>query len=368
MTSTLALTRAVAAHGLPGTLTDPPATPLEPNAWRPLVSHVRSQRLSGHLATAVASGAWPATEEQVRETNDLHVTEMCAVLLLENLMLDVVERLESAGVAVRVLKGSAVAHLDYELPFQRSFGDVDLLVQAEQYDTVTATLARLGHQRLFNEPRAGFDRRFGKGTCFRTPDGYELDVHRTFAMGPLGLRVRLDDLWATSSSFRIADRTLQALAPETRFLHACFHLLARSEQRLVPQRDIAEMVLHGRFDFDSALELAERWNAKTVIARAVHTTWATLEIADVTKVSTWAYRYQPSAEESRELAVYARPGHTYAIECLAALRAIPSFRDKVRFIRALALPEASYLAARDGGMVRRMRRAIRELRAARTLS
>ena len=84
------------------------------------------------------------------------------------------------------------------------------------------TLVAVGHRRKFPEPRPGFDRRFGKGSCLVSPGGHEIDLHRTLAMGPYGVRIDLEDLWRRSSSFGLAGRQFLALGPEERLsTHVC---------------------------------------------------------------------------------------------------------------------------------------------------
>ncbi|MBA3621797.1 MAG: hypothetical protein H0W51_05695 [Euzebyales bacterium] len=59
-------------------------------------------------------------------------------------------------------------------------------------------LGNCGYRRSWPQLRPGFDRRFGKGAPLRRDEGWELDLHRTFVMGPFGLTVDLDGLFASS--------------------------------------------------------------------------------------------------------------------------------------------------------------------------
>ena len=107
-------------------------------------------------------------------------------------MLRTVQRLDSVGIPVRVLKGTASSHLDYPDPALRTYGDVDLLVPGDHYEQAVRLLVSDGAHRRYPEPRTGFDRRFGKGCSLRTPDGLEVDLHRTFTMGPYGESLALE--------------------------------------------------------------------------------------------------------------------------------------------------------------------------------
>ena len=54
---------------------------------------------------------------------------MQSCVQLERVLLETVAELDALGAEFRVLKGTAVAHLDYPDPSWRGFGDIDLLVR-----------------------------------------------------------------------------------------------------------------------------------------------------------------------------------------------------------------------------------------------
>ena len=179
--------RAVAAYGLPGTLTELPATPMPDSAWQQLLTDVRVHRLTGHLVHALLDGAFPAVDGQVQEAALAHAHAMTSALVLESVLLDAAAVLAAAGIQIRVLKGSASAHLDYRDPALRSFGDVDLLVRSNDVDEAVRILRQSGYERRYPQPRAGFDARFAKSVTLFSSEGHEIDLHRTLVLGPLGL-------------------------------------------------------------------------------------------------------------------------------------------------------------------------------------
>ena len=301
------------------------------------------------------------TDEQAEEAFGAHRASMASALLLELTLIRLAEQLEAAGVEFRVLKGTAVAHLDYPEPSLRAFGDIDLLVRSSQFDRAIDTLTRAGHQRKFPEPRPGFDRRFSKGSCVVTPEGHEIDVHRTFAMGPFGMTVDLGDLWARSSTFQLAGRSLSALGPEERFLHACFHAaLGEAVPRLTTLRDIAQMRTSGDLDLDRVSALSAAWKADAVTARALSLTADVLQL-EPDDLLRWARERTPTRRERRALAVYADPGQTYAAKSFAAVRAIPRWRDRAAFVLTLAFPRRRYLEQRQEKALRRWRRGLAQV-------
>jgi Uncharacterised nucleotidyltransferase len=353
---------AIAATGLLGTTLGLPPVPLADEAWASLIEGVHRERLSGFLLAAIDNEPSMVTESQREAATELHLESMVTVVLLERSMLMAVEVLESAGVQPRVLKGSAVAHLDYAEAAMRPFIDVDLLIRPEQFDAAVTALVAAGYARNYPEPRPSFDRRFSKGVSFRGPDNCELDLHRTFVMGPYGLTLDLDQLWETSEDFTVAGRTLSALGSEARLLHACYHAsLGDARPRLVPRRDIAEMVLFGRPDLDRLHGLARDSRAESVLAEAVRSAWKTLAIADTVALSAWAADYRTPPRDRRDIDVYLGPNNNYAAKSLAALRVLPNWRDRAAFLTALTLPQTSYLGERHDGLGSRLRHGVSDV-------
>lgn len=349
------LARAVAAHGLAGTTLHLPTEPLRMGQFLQLLRSAQLQRITGLLWAAMRDGALPTTDEQLERAEWAHVEALAGVLSLERFLLDTVEALRGAGIPTRVLKGPALAHLDYPDPAWRTFGDVDLLVRAEDFDGAVAVITSLGHRRRNPEPRPGFDRRFSKGTSFLTDEGLELDLHRTFTMGPFGVRLALAELWSGSREFRLCGHRLEALRLEERFVHACYHaVLGEATPRLVPLRDVAQLALDRSLDLGRVQQLIRASGGEAVVSRAVRHAWHELAIADVIAVSAWAEAYRVNSRETADLAVY-EAGSTYAIKSMASIRALPTWHDRVSFVHALALPERSYLGSRHAGRWTRLR-------------
>jgi hypothetical protein len=366
MASSPLLVPAVAAHGLQGATLVLPETAVEPPVWAHLMALARHERITGLVVNAILDGALPATVEQTEEAQLAHRSSMVTALALEATLVRTAAILDGAGIDHRVLKGTGVAHLDYPDPALRSFGDVDLLVRSSQFDGAVEALVAAGHQRKFPEPRPGFDRRFGKGSCLVSPGGHEIDLHRTFAMGPYGVRVDLDDLWRRSSTFELAGHLFHALGPEERFLHACFHAaLGDDPPRLAPLRDVAQMHLARPLDVDLTRRLSSSWEADAVIARAVQLAGDVLGLETVGPLTRWAVEFSPDRRDQKFLAVYSGATQSYAAKSFAAVRAIPGIRDKAAFVFTLALPSRNYLGQSQQRPVRRWLRGLSEVRRAR---
>ncbi len=358
------LTRAIAAAGLVGAPADPfPTRPLDAGAWRNLVTSVQLNRVTGLLAAVVHDARLPSTAAQRDEVMQLHAEMMGICLRLESDLLEVTALLESAGVQTIVLKGPSFAHLDYERPDLRFFGDIDLLVRGEHFDSASDTLVASGFQRRFREVRPRFDGRFGKGASFTGASGREVDVHRTFVMGPFGLQIQLGPLWdAGGQHFQLAGRRLRALDHEGRFLHACYHAaLGKQEPQLVPLRDLAGMLERASdLDAERWVRRATSWNGLSVIARAVATAWSTLALSP-TALSVWARSYRPTASERRALRTYLDPRMGYAARSVVALSVVPGLSNKLAFGYAMLVPDSEFGSGRHGGRMKRIAHAGREV-------
>lgn len=357
------LARAVAGHGLPQAGVALPVGAPDDPAWDQLCRWAVAQRLSGLLAAAVVDGALDVDDDRRAQVARMHRSAMVGAIALERAMLRAVDVLVPVGIDYRVLKGTAVAHLDYADPSLRSYGDVDLLVRSEDLDAAIAALEGVGHVRRFPEPRPGFQRRFGKGNCLVTPEKMEIDLHRSLAMGPFGLTIVLDDLWARRSTFVLAGVEVPALALEERFLHACIHAaLGDPIPRLSPLRDVAQMLLAPGLDGEKVRELSATWRIDAVVARAVGLAGGAFELpSGAHPLLEWARRFEPAARDRRSLRVYTDPGQTYAAKSFAALRAIPGIASKVAYLRALLFPARSYVAGRHAGRLRRWGRGLAQV-------
>jgi hypothetical protein len=190
-----------------------------------------------------------------------------------------------------------------------------------------------------------------------------VDLHRTFVMGPFGLRVRLDDLWTDPQPFVLAGRELAAMPPEARLLHACYHAtLGDWPPRLVPHRDIAQLVLPGTVDPGRVRDLAAAWRGESLLALALARAWDLLGLTSELPLVVWARGYRVPGRDRRLLAVYAGRRNTYAAKSVAALVAIPRLSDKAAYLRALLLPDRSYLGHRHRGRFQRLRHGLGQAR------
>lgn len=340
------LVPAIAAVGL-ATSWQLPAAPTDAATWSALTALVRRERLEGPLALAVASGSLATTPDQAAEVAHLHEQAMATVLVRERRLVAVAEAFERRRIRWRVLKGSAVAHVDEIDPAVRCYADVDVLVAGPDLAIAYAELAALGGRRHYDAPSEGYDERFGKGAAWTMPDGVEVDVHRTLALGPYGLAVVTEDLFAATAPFEVAGQRLLALDATRRFLHACYHAtLGRS--RLVSLRDVALLTPRDEHEGRHALALARRWRGEAVVAAAVAEATTRLALRRRDPLTAWALALRPRARDRRWLAAYRGPLASSAMRTLLAAEALPGPAVKVAYARTLSRGRRRPGTAPDG--------------------
>jgi hypothetical protein len=341
--------RGIAAFGLPGHVSALTDVPPGPRDWAALMSEVRGQRLVGHLQAAVDAGALPVSDEQRVEVQDLHLGACGVVLGLEQRLLELVDLLEGAGIDVVVLKGSATAHLVYPDPGVRMFGDNDLLFRPEQFDEALEVLFDAGYERPAAPPRPGFDRRFGKGATLRGRDGDELDAHKNLLFGTFGFRIDLDELFDSAVDFEVGGRRLRGLGPETRLMHACYHsALGDPDPRYSSVRDVAQMLVSGAHDVRRVLELARRWEAQPVLARAFALCRSHLGVVVDSPLVAILSEYEPTRRERRAVDSYVGNNRHFAAKVLASLSYLDSHADRLAFVLASVAPSDAFIETRGG--------------------
>ena len=349
----------VVAWDLEGCDAPLPDRALAAGEWGRVLDLSRTQRAEAPLARAIAAGALVATADQQDQANRAHRAAMSLVLLLERDLLDLHRRLVGAGVDPIVLKGAATAHLDEPDPAARGFGDIDLLVPAAALATAIDVVERAGGARRHLEPRPGFDVRFSKGVSFRFSHNCEIDLHRTLAPGPFGLRVDLDDLVATRETFTIAGTELHALDRGSRFLHACYHaVLGDAFPRLTTLRDIVRTAPRTDHECRVVLGRAQRWHSTAVVATAVDHTVQAFGWRAPEPLGTWARRSPQPRDQQRWLAAYAGEGRLPALQAILGLGAVDGLTDRLAYARAIALPAPSARRTPTGERARRGARAL----------
>lgn len=339
--------------GLPGAGSD--ALEVLEADWPRLLAYVARQRITGLAEVEVRAGTLVVTEQQFTELDERHREAMAMVLLLDHLLVELSSAMAEAGVPTIVLKGPAVASTFYPDRAWRSYGDLDLLVAADDWRGACEVLVREGFRRIIPEPRPGFDERFGKGASFEDARKLQVDLHRTLAMGPFGLWIDPGALVASTIDFPARGGLLRRLDDPSTLIHACIHAaLGRQHARLVPLRDVLQVAWSERVDWDVVVNRMVDWRLTAPVAHAMRTASATLGISLPEEVAT-ILRTPVGAIERRALLAYTTDRKQQGGPELAALWAIPGLRSRAAYLRAMLFPDRRFLEAegRSGTLRRR---------------
>jgi hypothetical protein len=340
--------KAVLSVGLVDTDTGSQPVAIRDDDWRSFIAWLAVRKLTGLALAASQVDRLQLTEGQSTELLDRHRTAMVHALVLERLLLDLANAFERTGIETVVLKGPAFAHTAYPDPSWRSFGDLDILVSTSDWARSCELLSELGYRRPSPEPRPGFSERFGRTASHVNRDGYEVDLHRTPAAGPFVFWLDPGELFEHTSSFRIGDVQLNRLTDTVALLHACMHATLGFRPSLpVPLRDIAQIAIAGRVDWNLLQELARRWKLRAVVEYALRTASETIGIDQLPSWELIAGE-RPSRRERKALEAFTTERRDRGGSARAALGAIPGIRGKVAYARALLLPSRDFLAFRLG--------------------
>lgn len=344
----------------------PTATPgtfsgdLDDDTFDAVIASARANRMLGLLAVAVESSEVPATAAQADRVYEAAASAIRGDLELESLMVESGRWLDAAEIPFRVLKGPAIAHLDEIDPIRRSFGDIDLLIPGDRFADAVRTFAAKGFARTFPEPRPGFDGRFSKGACVRR-EGLEVDLHRTLAPGPFGMRIPVEELWSRSEHFQVDGADFEAMPADLRLLHAAYHaVLGGSTPRLVALRDFVLLTSRPDVDAVAVASTAGRWEGTIVLRRAV------AAVRDRLGLQLEGYTDALPAEpdprwQLRAMRAYGAGSGRYARQAFASLGAIQRPMDRLRYLIALTFPAGSYVDERHAGRLSRGRHALRAI-------
>lgn len=348
---------------LRGALRGPPGPQsLQPDAeqWSALCSRMFSGNVPGVLAAAVEAESVVVDEPRRRRLFDQMVVRLVNDLRAESECVRVTALLRDAGIRTVVLKGLAVAHLDYADPSHRSTNDVDLLVRPDDLGPATELLTDSGFRRDLPERRPGFDRRFAKDVTMYGPRRVEVDLHRTLLRGPFGAAIDLDELWEHQEHLEVAGLPRRgALDRPSRLLHACYTVaVADARPTLANHCDVALLASDPALDWDAVRSRAERWRAWGVVvdgvAAASRTTGVALEVP---------IRGTRDRSQERWRSLYRSGGGSLVATTAGMARALGP-AAAARYLRDLAFPSAAYRRGRrDAGRPSELRAAVGALRA-----
>lgn len=300
--------RWVAASGLPTRL-EPPPGPLSPTQWRQTRDQTNQNRLTGLLVAAVARGDLAVEDDAAAQAGRIELDDVRRRLDYEHRIGGILTILDDAGVRTRVLKGLAVARLEYPDEMWRLTGDLDIAVPADELRGAVDTLVGHGGTWTDPEPTRDWTRLVGKGATVTMADqAMEVDLHRILVWGPFGVRLAPDALWGPGRHVAIGGVDRETLGREETLLHACVHQMILGVTRAREARDVAQMLTNPDLVADRVLHLARDWGVEAPLAVAIRLTERELDLTgDAHPLSDWAAHYRVTPREALWLRAGAPP-------------------------------------------------------------
>lgn len=155
----------------------------------------------------------------------------------ERVTLEVAGQLRASRVNHVVLKGPVFAHLLYDDPSTRAFGDSDFLVDPRQIDEAETILTSMGFKRYwdidFDGKKPWVERRW-----IRSLDDANLDLHRTL----FGIGIAPLDAWRILAPHRtelhIKDHVISVFDDTVNALHVALHAAQHGEEARRPLQEL----------------------------------------------------------------------------------------------------------------------------------
>ncbi len=288
-----------------------------------------------------------------------HTTQLRAALVCEATAVRALECLGSAGIDGWLIKGLAVAHLDYPDPALRTSGDIDLLVAREQLQPAVDALAAEGFHRSEAAPRPSWEARYARAVMLRSPAGVELDLHVTLAPGYFGARLDHHQLVADAEHLDLGGVRCATLGAPSRVVGSAFAAVLSRGAPWRYLRDLAQQLLVSQADGARAAEVAQSGDAESVLATAVSMAVETGLVGGDHPMAEWACGVTPS-RRARQALRYADAGRGagWLADARSQLMAL-SFADGLRFVAGAAVPSKAVRSARGITLGRQLRRGIR---------
>jgi hypothetical protein len=352
----------LAAWGLVGGPTQPITVPPEIDVAT-LGFLAERHRVTGVVLEALDNGALTSIPDGlVDDIAPRHHRLLHTSLAAEANMLNIVGVLREADVDVRVIKGCATAHVDYDDPALRITGDADLLVPVGQMVRASeALLPYANPASLVPDRRLGWIDRYDKARTIQLlTDGW-IDLHQRIASGYFGFQIPPDILRADPVGFTVAGVELAGLNPTMRLLHSALHC-ASENTGMYSQRDVPVMVTRGA-DWERVVALATEWHIEALLAIGVRRAWDTFGL-DPHPFSEWAARVTPTGRQRLALAVVDRLGVGSQASSWLGL----PVREWAPYIFAIAWPSEEYLADAGRSRLAHLARPVRKVPGIRRLT
>ena len=213
--------------------------------------------------------------EEISTSVDQYVLrQTLANIFQTNELLRILSRFEAEKIPAIPFKGPSLGVLLYNQLAMRAFGDLDILIQRQDFYKVKHLLSEMGYlpfRKLSTKKEAAF---------LATQMGYEfiredkrcvIEIHWSLLNRIHSFEIPENELWGSISTLEIQGKLVPKLDDKHLFIYLCAHGTKSFWARLRWISDIAELISQKSIDPDasswwsSLLELADRYNGKRMV-------------------------------------------------------------------------------------------------------
>ena len=241
--------------------------------WRP-DNCTRTVGMDAGIVGTRSAARFPATGGRACAEVD---RDRVRTMLLDHACGELVRHLQAEGHRVILLKGHTIAHWLYPDPAERTYGDLDVLVNPADENAVVETLSALGYRPVFD---AAWRATSPEEQPLRDSRGVVIDLHVSIK----GIRVPPQQAWDVLSELTVpwdwAGTPVEALAPHARAVHLAVHV---AQSGLADSKAAHDLALGlERLDAETwrgAARLARRLDALDSFAAGLRLTPAGIRLA-----------------------------------------------------------------------------------------
>ena len=301
------------------------------------VCECENQWLLGLLERGVLEGGVLLDQEATAILHNRSLAAAMSAATLESRGAAAIAALRARDIETRLIQGVAMAHLDYDDPADRHFGDVDLLVHGDDMSEAVEILERHGFGRHYPEPKPGFDEHLGKGVALENGEQVVIDVHRTLALGYYGTRLPIDRLWDDPVPLLLGDVEAFAMSRLNRFLHCAIHMSLSPTKRITAGLDMCTIASGGDgVDADEAIARSIEWGCDRLLADAIEATIAWFPSSfPLPTLAEWARSRRRGPVDRMLAGAYQGRFAGSRLRSLTAIAGVPTLRGRVAASRYL---------------------------------
>jgi hypothetical protein len=205
----------------------------------------------------------------LEQASHKETTSRAEALKLSLLTGQIFSRFEAAGIQSIVLKGAATGAIAYDDVTLRTFGDIDLLVRAEDSASARDILLGTGYTRQYDAQNEALLLSGGHALEFNGV-GCHVEVHTTLIEKHLGLGLKERDVFESAHMVDCAGVAVRAMGRSELLIFLSAHGAKHEWLRLRWIVDVAQLI--DRMDereIGRSCEIARRIHALRILAMAV---------------------------------------------------------------------------------------------------